>query len=519
MRFTFISFFNRHLVSKSPKYFIKNIVKVIITKIRKVKIKMKKLISLLIVGVLILSIGYIGIGCKTADTETTTAADTETTTAADTETTTATTVAQYNPKKWDGTTITVAMDDRDQNEKMKKLVPEFTNATGINVKFVEIPELTLYEKTDIDLSSGTGLYDVIQEDDIKSAQFGPTGQLLSLNDFIKNPELINPDWFALENFPERFLAASNIEGQQYGIPFFCHTNFLHYRKDLFEQYNVKVPTTLAELTEAAKKLTLDTNNDGKTDIYGIALRGQRGATMNMWIYPLFLWSYGGKWFDDNWKPVFNNDAGIAALNKYVELMKNYAPEGSPNYGWVELQNALLEGKVAMVIDVELMGFLSEDSTISKVVGKMGHTYIPLTSGEQGFAADTGTNAIVAGGWCVTVNGASKNKEAAWQFVQWWTSNEIGKQCGYFSTKDALKTAYNAMPNPTGLESSYDIGQNLMAGANPNYRPFIAETNEVCDVISIAISDVLTSNKDAKTAFDEAAKSVEDILNKAGYYNK
>ena len=126
---------------------------------------------------------------------------------------------------------------------------------------------------------------------------------------------------------------------------------------------------MVELTEAAKKLTMDTNGDGTIDQFGIALRGQRGESINMWIYPLFLWAYGGKWFDEKWEPQFNGKEGVAALNKYVELLQKYAPPGAANYGWVEIQNGLLDGHIAMVIDVEFMGLLSEDPKITSWICK------------------------------------------------------------------------------------------------------------------------------------------------------
>jgi multiple sugar transport system substrate-binding protein len=419
-------------------------------------------------------------------------------------------------KPWAGQKITVAIDDRLQNQTMKKLVPEFTEATGIEVEFIEMPELTLFEKASLDLESGTGIYDVIQYDFMRIPKYGPKGKLLAFNDFVSNADLVNKAWFSPDNFPKSYLEGLTVEGKLYGLPLFCHTNFLHYRKDLFEKYNVKVPTNMVELTEAAKKLTMDTDGDGKIDQFGIALRGQRGESINMWIYPLFLWAYGGRWFDENWKPQFNGKEGVAALNKYVELLQNYAPPGAANYGWVEIQNGLLDGHIAMVIDVEFMGLLSEDAKISKVVGKMGHTYIPMSSGEPGFP-DPKTNAIALWAWAITVNGVSDNKEAAWQFVQWWTSDRVGKECGYFSSKESIRAAYKAIPNPSDLENTAEIGLKMMDMANPNYKPRIPEWVEIGENLAIAVSEVLTNQKDSQTALNEAAKFAEGVLSEAGYY--
>jgi multiple sugar transport system substrate-binding protein len=418
--------------------------------------------------------------------------------------------------KWKGQTITVAIDDRLQNQTMKKLVPEFTAATGIKVDFIEMPELTLFEKASLDLESGTGIYDVIQYDFMRIPKYGPSGKLSALNDFAADPALVNKKWFAKDNFPKNYLEGMSIDGKLYGLPLFCHTNFLHYRKDLFKKYGIKVPTTFEELANAAKKLTMDTNGDGKIDQFGIALRGQRGESINMWVYPMFLWAYGGKFFDDNWKPAFNGKEGVAALNKYVEILQRYGPPGAANYGWTEIQNGLLDGHIAMVIDVEFMGLLSEDPKISKVVGKMGHTYIPLKSGVAGFP-DPASRAAALWAWAITVNGASEKKEAAWQFVQWWTSTAVGVKCGYFSTKDAIRAAYKAIPNPPDLPNTADIGLKLMDMANPNYKPRIPEWVDIGEHISIAVSEVLTNQKDAQTALNEAAAYAENALSEAGYY--
>jgi ABC-type glycerol-3-phosphate transport system substrate-binding protein len=413
-----------------------------------------------------------------------------------------------------GATITVAIDDRLQNQTMRDLAPGFTDATGIEVEFIEMPELTLFEKATLDLESGTGLYDVIQYDYMRLPKYGPEGKLQDLNQFISNTEITNSEWFAKENFPTKYLDGMTYDGELFGLPLFCHTNFLHYRKDLFDKYDVEVPTTIKELEEAAKALTMDTDNDGKLDQYGIALRGQRGESINMWVYPFFLRAYGGEWFDDNWNPTFNSPEGVAGLEKMAELIQNYAPPGAANYGWVEIQNGLLDGHIAMVIDVEFMGLLSEDPSISKVVGKMGHTYIPMSSGYSAYPDNT--NPIALWAWAVTMNAASKNKEAAWQFIQWWTSDEVGEKCGYFSSKEAIRASYEAIPNPQSLQNTADIGLQMMANGNPNYKPRIPEWVEIGEDISVSVSEVLTNQTDAKAALDRSAKFAAEVLEKAGY---
>ncbi len=51
--------------------------------------------------------------------------------------------------------------------------------------------------------------------------------------------------------------------KHYSLPFNKGTYLLFYNEDLLKKYNVKVPSNWNELQEASKKLTLDTNGDGK----------------------------------------------------------------------------------------------------------------------------------------------------------------------------------------------------------------------------------------------------------------
>jgi len=54
-------------------------------------------------------------------------------------------------------------------------------------------------------------------------------------------------------------------------------------------------------------------------------------------------------------------------------------------------------------------------------------------------------------------------------------------------------------------------------SSPDYRPLIPEWNEIGDRIGIAVSEVLTEQKTAQEALDEAAADVEKIMEEAGYY--
>ena len=73
---------------------------------------------------------------------------------------------------------------------------------------------------------------------------------------------------------------------------------LYYRKDLFDKYKIKVPRTMAELEEAAKKL--HAMDEGGQKMVGIVLRGKKAAATSQWAP--YLLSMGGSWLTKDRKP-------------------------------------------------------------------------------------------------------------------------------------------------------------------------------------------------------------------------
>jgi ABC-type glycerol-3-phosphate transport system substrate-binding protein len=465
----------------------------------KIRITFFVVLTILTIAALTPTFGCKPVAVTTTTTEKETAAATETTAPSTTEAKPA-----YDIKAWAGTEITIAIDDRIENQRMKKLIPQFEEATGIKVKIEEMPEATLFDKINLDIESGTGIYDVIMHDFTRPSKYGPKGLLFSIDDYVKDPKLVNPDWFSLDKFPEAYVNGLKAEGKLYGLPLFCTTNLLTIRADLLEAKGLKPPETMDDLVEVLKQITSPPN------VYGIGYRGLAGQLGNIWPWSGFLATYGGKWFDENWKPAFNNPEGVKATEMFVKLLKDYGAPGQVTWHWAELQSAFLDGKLAMVWDCDVFRSRAEDPSISKVAGKLGSYYVP-------YAKETGKRSTGFWAWGVMIPGGAKNKEAAWQFVQWWTSADVGKQCEYPSQNDAISNIWGKFSNPEGWPTVSEVELKSMADSDPNYRPNIPELPEVGDRIGIAINEVMTGKKSAQQALDDAAKDVEKIMKEAGYY--
>jgi len=419
-------------------------------------------------------------------------------------------------KQYPGTEITVCVEEVPMFFYVTEKLPEFEKLTGIKAKIEILPEISLRQKVLLDLAMQNGYYDVIGADMVDVSQYAKAGFLCPLDEFIENPKLTNKKVLDMDDFFENYMEGLTVDSKLYGFPTYIDGLMLMYRKDIFMNYGISSPPkTWEEYYEDAKKLTLDTNNDGKIDLYGTALRCKRGMNSNIYIWTSIFRSHGGEFFDKNMKPQVNSEAGIKATNYYVKLLTETAPLDIVNYGWSEVESAMEQGKVAMIIDAYDFPARMEDPSMSTVVGKLGYDVIP--AGDVVWRGKKNIPSMYTLG--VTISKYSKNKEAAWMFIKWITSKKLADETadkGAYSWLIRKSTLYSDKYKNTNATYWDALNQSIPL-SDAHYRPLIPEWREVEDVLSVAISEVLTGTKTAKNALDGANETIFEIIKKAGYY--
>ena len=175
------------------------------------------------------------------------------------------------------------------------------------------PEDQYRNKRTIELNAGGKLdgYMIMPgQDDL---HYFKAGWLMPLDDFIKDPSLTDASWDPKDFFAS-FTKAATVEGKQIGVVINTETSLLSYRKDLFEQFKMKVPTTMKELEETAKFFH-GKEVDGKK-LVGITLRGKGAAATSQWVD--FLYSFGGSWTTPQGKANLASPQDIEATAYYGE---------------------------------------------------------------------------------------------------------------------------------------------------------------------------------------------------------
>ena len=136
----------------------------------------------------------------------------------------------------------------------------------------------------------------------------------------------------------------------------------YYRKDVYDEHNLKPAETWDDLIHVSQKLT----GGGH---YGLVVPGQGDPAQR--TFSDLLWQAGGEWVDENNKPSFNAAAGIEALTFYRDLIQKYkvAPPDAVSYQWDENSSEFSSGAVFDTFDWPGSFATLANPATSKVVGK------------------------------------------------------------------------------------------------------------------------------------------------------
>ncbi|MBW1696158.1 MAG: extracellular solute-binding protein [Deltaproteobacteria bacterium] len=172
---------------------------------------------------------------------------------------------------------------------------------------------------------------------ITCAALQAKGLLLPLDEVV---EAIGED-----NIWEQIKKVGKFGDHYYGLVHAAGTSLLIYRKDLAQKKGLKNPKTWDDLLNIAKELTMDTNGDGKIDIYGMTIPGDN-LFINILLGELTK-ANGGILFDDQNRPRFTDKTMIETLS-FLKKLTRYMPPGWEGHGYRETFANMYGQKAAMM---------------------------------------------------------------------------------------------------------------------------------------------------------------------------
>ena len=409
---------------------------------------------------------------------------------------------QFTWQQFKGTQLRVMLNKHPWQIAIEPHVKDFEALTGMKLVVEVYPEDQFRAKTSVELASGSGSIDVFMTMPAQEGlKYLRAGWYQPVDEYLKDASITAPD-YNWNDFLEVGRSAMTVEGRIIGPPIQLETNQLMYRKDVFQKYGVKVPTTLDELEAAAKALNGKPMTDDGQPGFGFVARGKRAAATS--IFSGYLHAMGATWLTANREPSFNSDEGVKAFDLYGRLLRLYGPPGSENNHWYEASSIMGQSKAAMYTEFDSISAFVEDPEKSKVKGKMGYVMFP-----KGPNGKPGTMATV---WGLGIPKNSKNPKAGWLFLQWATNKDqvlaIQSERAVQGGRDSVwkDPKAKAKMNPELAEA---LNQGLRVG-NSNWNPPVVAVPEVRDAIGAAIVTSIQGG-DVKAAVNKAAADTKRIM--------
>lgn len=399
-----------------------------------------------------------------------------------------------------GVTLNLLGHSSPQTDKSFARLKEFEQQTGAKVPFQTIPAGDYEKKATAEFVAKSGSIDVLQVPGAILLTGAKNKWIEPLEKYLKDPAVSDPN-YNFDDFSSGIV--DNIayyEKTLWALPWRSDVRTIYYRTDVFKAKNVTPPKTWDEYFAVLDKV------HAPPEIYGVAIHGrQYAATLS--AFNDLLWTHGGDYLTDQMKPRFNDETGVKALTAYVKILEK-APPDKFNMGAFEAATAFAQGKTAMLHMWPLGAASAEDEKQSKVIGKWSLFLMPSAQGVK-------TTSTI-GGWGISIAADSKHKELAFKLAQFMTTAKAEKEV-ILAGGDANPCRKSTLNDPDVTKKYFHFPLLVQAFDNGRVPPRIPEWGQATDEIVKAMSEAATGKKTVKAALDDAAKQVESILQKAGYY--
>lgn len=322
-----------------------------------------------------------------------------------------------------GTTLTVATVSNSQMEDMESLVGDFTEKTGIKVRFLFLPENDLRQRVTQDVAMKAGNFDIVTIGSYDTPFWGRYQWTVPLAPFFQRMSPAEKKEYDLEDLLEPIRTILSYEGRLFAVPFYAESSMLFYRKDLFEKAGLEMPMhpKWEQVAGFAEQL-----HDPDGGVHGMILRGLPGWGANMAPFATFINTFGGRWYNMDWEPQLTTPEFKEAVRVYSDLVTQYGQPGVTSDNFPECENLFASGDGAMWYDAtSAAGYLSDPET-SEVADQLGFAYGPTGTTPRG--------AHWLWSWALGIESSSRNQDAAFEFIKWATSKEyiqlVGKELGW-----------------------------------------------------------------------------------------
>ena len=415
---------------------------------------------------------------------------------------------------YSATDLVIATVNNRQMIEMQKLGKYFEAANpDIKLKWLVLEEGVLRGRVTTDIATKGGQFDVMTIGMYETPIWGKKGWLKE----------IKPDAnYDVDDLLPPIRTGLSVDGKLYAAPFYGESSFTMYRKDLADKVGAAMPEepTWTQISEFAAKI-----HDPAKGMYGVCLRGKPGWGDNMALLSTMVNTFGGQWFDMNWKPQLESKPWKDAITFYVDLMKKFGPPGATANSFNENLALFVEGKCGVWVDATSAGGSVSDPKFSKVADKVAFAKAPT--------AVTPKGAGWLWSWALAIPGGTAKEDAAQKFINWATSkdyiNLVAKNEGWAHVPTGTRKSTYANPEFQKAAVFASAEKAAIDSANPNdstlpKSPYVGVQFAAIpefQAIGIAVGQQMSAALAGKSTIDAALKAsqvaAEREMKKGGYY--
>ncbi|MFL5756180.1 MAG: ABC transporter substrate-binding protein [Chloroflexota bacterium] len=285
------------------------------------------------------------------------------------------------------------------------------------------------------------------------------------------------------------------DGGQYGLPRDLNVIALYYNKKMFDAAGVAYPDDTwdwQKLVDTAKKLTKDTNKDGKPDQWGFYT--ETTDMENFWLS--LVWENGGDVLGTDGKTTaLGSPEAAGGIQFLQDLIYKDKVMADPAI-FAETGDAFEQGKAAMEANGSWL-------VPTHTAAGIDFGVAPLPKGPTGrFTSVNPTGAVIAK--------STKAPDAAWEFVKYLTGPDAQQQL--MQLHQALPVAKTVLDGP--FATAYP-GADVFASAlqYARLKPSFKGYNEFTTVLQGELDENVFNapKKTAKEALGEIAPQLDALL--------
>lgn len=429
---------------------------------------MKKMLSLLLAAVMVLSMAACGSSSSSGTATATTQAASGSTSA-------------EASKGGVDMTFTIFLDPASTDDPrcvvLKEIVDEYnaTNAYG-NTVTVESIHWSQYESQLIQKTAAGNGPDIVNAFSDQLMQHIEAGTIQPMTKYAKEFIAETPAYI---HTAEKLTQA---DGEIYSLPWESRVTVNWYRNDIFD----KAPETWDDLLAAAEK---------STDLamgFAVGLSEGSNGTALMETFTPWLRSAGGDLFDKDGKAIFNSEAGVKVVNFIKQLVDAGTMDGSVlNMAYDDVVDAFKSGTV-----YSMDAGTQRASTIksSDLAGSFSSAPI---------AGVNGTAPAFVAGQTLAIGSQAKDPDMAWDFIRYFYSIENQKK--WMSAKCmTVRTDVFDDPEIQAMDDYEEMKMWSEYATTGNMTFFPADYSELEVKIAQAVQSVVFQGADAQAALDSAA---------------